>query len=431
MPLKPYRTLIAAAALTLVPSAAPAQLLPHAGGLVPNVLPTVTGTLRNTTNNLDSALNNTVTIVRDTVGRPAAVTARVFETDINGANVVRGEILAISPTNESLATAGRLDFEIARRENLETLGLSLVVLRAPDGMSVTTALAALRNADPAGSYDYNHIYNPSGERSGTSASVASPPPGRSDIRIGMIDGGIDRRNPALRQVNIESKTFAGKGSGLPSDHGTAVASLLVGRDGDFHGALDGASLYAADVYGGVATGGSADDIARALAWLAANQIPVTNISLTGPPNALLAAATAAFVKTGHVLVAAVGNDGPAAPARYPAAYPGVIGVTSVDADRTIQIDANRGPDVAFAALGVSVRAASQHGRYAKVTGTSFAAPVIAARFALLMDHPDPAAATHAFTILQGAALDLGAPGRDSVFGYGYLDTPAVSSLAQR
>jgi len=137
----------------------------------------------------------------------------------------------------------------------------------------------------------------------------------------------------------------------------------------------------------------------------------------------LAAAVAAFVKSGHVLVAAVGNDGPAAPERYPAAYAGVVGVTSVDAHRAVQIDANRGGDVAFAARGVDVRAAGLEGSYASLTGTSYAAPLVAARFALLMPRPDPAAVARAWVSLKAASIDLGAPGRDAVFGYGYLDPP--------
>ena len=427
--------LAAAAVMGLAASPAAAQLLGGRGGLLPGIAGAVPGTIGNTAGGLGNAVNDTLrstaTVVRDVVGRPLNTlrSARYVEKDVNGAAVVRGEVLCLTPTDETLATARKLDFEVARQESLPDLGLSIAVLRTPDGMSVTDALKTLRSADPAGSFDYNHIYNPSGEgTAGAAAATGGSVPGVA--RIGMIDAGLDRRHPALRDAAIETKSFAGDAS-PPTEHGTAVASLLVGQDGDFHGALRGATLYAADVFGGAPAGGSADDIARALAWLASEHVPVANISLAGPPNMLLAAATEAFIKRGHVLVAAVGNDGPAAQQRYPAAYPGVAGVTSVDRNRAIQIDANRGADVAFAARGVAVRAAALKGRYAEVTGTSFAAPVVAARFAQLVPRADTALSARAWATLERQAVDLGTPGRDPVFGYGYLDSPQAASAVAR
>jgi subtilisin family serine protease len=239
----------------------------------------------------------------------------------------------------------------------------------------------------------------------------------------MIDAGIDKHHPALTNDEIVAGNVTGSVDAPVTAHGTAVASLLVGRDRDFHGQLPGATLYAADVFGGLATGGSALDIARALDWLAQNHVAVVNASLAGPPNSLLAAAVKSFIARGHVLVAAAGNAGPAAPPAYPAAYDGVIGVTSVDAKQHLQVDANRG-DVAFAALGVSVRAATVKKGYDTFTGTSFAAPVVAAQFALMVRTPDVEAARNASKRLAKSAVRLG---EQSAFGYGYVG--AVGSIA--
>ena len=427
--------LAAAAVMGFAALPASAQLLGGRGGLLPGIVGTVPGTLHDTTgavgNTVNGTLRGTTEVARDLVGRPLKTlrSGRYIETDINDAPVVRGEVLCLAPTDEILATAHKLDFNVVRQESLPELGLSIAVLSAPDGMSVTEALKTLRSADPAGSFDYNHIYNPSGEGGGGQAADAGGSIA-GVARIGMIDAGVDRRHPALRDIAIEAKSFAGEAS-PPTEHGTAVASLLVGQDGDFHGALRGTTLYAADVFSGAPAGGSADGIARALAWLASEHVPVVNISLAGPPNLLLAAATAAFVRRGHVLVAAVGNNGPAAPQRFPAAYPGVVGVTSVDEHRAIQIDANRGADVAFAARGVGVRAAALQHDYTEVTGTSFAAPVVAARFAQLVPRADTALSMQAWATLERSAVDLGIPGRDPVFGYGYLDAATATSALAR
>ena len=434
--LRPWLAGLAVCALCA--GVANAQLLGGRGGGLPPLgagplAHGVTGTLDQTTrglgNTLDNTIGSTLRVVTDTVGRPRATT-RVFEKDPLGARVVRGEILAIAPNEQSLATARDLNFQIARQEKMSSLGLTVVVLTVPEDMSASDALAALRNADPGGSYDYDHIYDPSGASSSASSNLESGGSVPGAAKIGILDAGVDRNHPAFENSKIVAKNFGSDGDSPPTAHGTAVASLLVGDDDDFHGALRGTTLYAADVYGGQAAGGSANDIARGLAWLAANNVPVANVSLAGPPNALLAAAVAAFVKRGHVLVAAVGNDGPAAPAKYPAAYPGVIGVTSVDAERNVQLDANQGDDVVFAARGVDVRAAAPKGHYQSITGTSFAAPFVAARFALMMNKPD-ANVAQAMNALQHDAIDLGAPGRDPIFGYGFLDSPGAAALTAK
>lgn len=419
-------------------SPASAQILPlgrpglpplPAGGLLQTVPSTIDRTAQGADRTLTNTLQTTGSILRDTVGRPHGF-GNAIET-IDGVQVVRGEVLAIAPSAGDLAAARNLGFTLVRQESFAALGLTAAVLRAPDGMDTDSALAALTKADPAGHYDYNHIYNPSGGGSAAPSAAPATSGAVGVASVGMIDAGLDRDHPAFKQARIESKCFAADGSGPATAHGTAVASLLIGESDSFQGFLRGTALYAADVYCGQAAGGSAEDIVRALAWLAQNRIAVVNISLSGPPNVLLAVATATFIKSGHVLVAAVGNDGPAAPEKYPAAYPGVVGVTSVDGDDEVQLDANRGPDVAFAARGVDVRAATLHGGYATVTGTSFAAPVVTARFAQLVPAPDAIAVARAWLMLEGATHDLGAPGRDPVFGYGLLGAPGAAAESAR
>ena len=60
-----------------------------------------------------------------------------------------------------------------------------------------------------------------------------------------------------------------------------------------------------------------------------------------------------------------------------------------------------------------------------VCGTSFAAPVVAARLAELPSAPDRSAAVDAIDSLARRASDLGPSGKDLTYGYGFivLDTP--------
>jgi hypothetical protein len=160
-----------------------------------------------------------------------------------------------------------------------------------------------------------------------------------------------------------------------------VASLLVGQEGAFRGAATGARLYVADVYGGNRAAGSASAIVKALGWLAGKRPDVINISLVGPQNKVLERAIQIVRSRGIQIVAAVGNDGPAAPPQYPASYPGVIAITAVDSRGRALPEAGKANHLDFAAPGADMAAALPGQGYAKVRGTSFAAPLAAARLA--------------------------------------------------
>lgn len=338
-----------------------------------------------------------------------------------GRRHVRAQILAVDPSPGALERARRNGFRIARDSPLTGLGVRMVVLSPPPGMSAAQALEALRRADPNGSYDLNHVFDPSAGKT-SPAAVTGVMPGRAfdgrGVKIGIVDTGVARDHPALAGAAITERSFVEANADRETGHGTAVAALLVGAADGYQGVIPGARVFVADVFGSTGTGGSAEAIAQALAWLDAQNVDVINISLEGPPNRTLEAVVQALVRRGRVIIAAVGNQGPTQPVAYPAAYPGVIGVTAIDAERRIYLAANRGPQVDFAALGVSVVAASDDG-YETVSGTSFAAPLVAATAASLARTARLPEARLAQ--LSARARDLGAPGRDPVYGDGAIE----------
>jgi len=96
-------------------------------------------------------------------------------------------------------------------------------------------------------------------------------------------------------------------------------------------------------------------------------------------------------------------------------------VTAVDARRRVLAEAGRGAQVALAAPGADMVAAQAGSRaYAPVRGTSFASPLVAGLLAARLPSPDRAAASSAFNALAREAMDLGAPGRDEVYGMGLV-----------
>ena len=241
----------------------------------------------------------------------------------------------------------------------------------------------------------------------------------ADVRLGLLDGSVVREHRAFRGVRVQQQAF-GPGGARVSRHATAVASLMVGRDGEFRGAAPGASLYVADIYGPTPSGGSAEVLVRGLGWLAQTRTPVIDISLVGPPNIVLEAAIGALVTRGYLIVAAVGNDGPAAPPLYPASYPGVLAVTGVDGRKRVLPEASRAAHLDFAAPGGDMAAAGAEGGFVAVRGTSFAAPIVAGALARELKAPDPAAAQAAIAAVSRRALHRGEAGPDGLYGRGLV-----------
>jgi hypothetical protein len=305
----------------------------------------------------------------------------VLDTDDAGNPVRRDQIVAINLSPDALAKARAAGFTPLRTDTIGGLDIAATILTPPKGKPARKAIRELQTLDPAGSYALDPIYEPARAPLAPAAGGAAGGGGGSGgIAIGLIDGGVGR-HPAFDGVAIDQRGFAG--DPRPSGHGTAVASLMVGRAGAFRGAAPGTRLLVADIYGGSPANGSATAIARAMGWLAERGARVVNISLVGPANPLLAAGVKALQARGIIVVAAVGNDGPAAPPQYPASYPGVVAVTGVDAKGKPLIEAGKPLHLDFAAPGADIAGAVPGGGWERLRGTSFAAPFVAASLARL------------------------------------------------
>ena len=322
---------------------------------------------------------------------------RELEADPQGMPIVRSQILALGMNEAALTAARAQGFDVVRSDAIDGEAM-LVTLRAPARMSTRRALRRLRQADPQGVYDFDHLHLESGVALTIAEFAQSGASGGP--RVGLIDSGVDA---SVRVA--EQRAFATE-QPVAGPHGTTIAGLI-------RSAAPGARIYAADIYGGAPTGGASSALARALGWLATENVAVINVSLVGPRNRVVEAVVSRMAARGFVIVAAVGNDGPAAAPLFPASYDGVVGVTGVDARDRVLVEAGRGAQVDFAAIGVQGRA----------RGTSYAAPIVAARLAARLPAPGASAAQSAIATLRADARDLGARGRDDVYGYGLISAP--------
>lgn len=325
---------------------------------------------------------------------------------------VRGQLIAIDPGQADLEALERAGFVASADERMEGLDLRTVTFRVPAGLSVDEAQARAARLAPGLELTANHIHLQTGAAPEVQDESLALAKGRvSGKPVGLIDGGV-AEHPLIGS-RIEQRGFV-TGGAAPSGHATAVASLLIGT-GRLRGVLEDGGLLVADIYGRDPRGGNALALARALGWLVSRGSDVIAIPLAGPSNPLVARATAAAQRRGALIVAPVGNGGPAAPPSYPASYKDVIAVTGVDRRRRALIEAGRSPELDYAAPGADILAAAAGGSMRPVRGTSFAVPFVVGRLAQARQ-----AGTQPIAALNREAVDLGRPGADPVFGRGLV-----------
>jgi hypothetical protein len=300
-----------------------------------------------------------------------------------------------APARARLQAAGfRL---IAERQGTLVPGTT-ARLAPPAGLDTSVALARARALAPAARFARNDLYRTQavpceGPRCSHLWQVGwvRQAPCRAPARIGMIDTAVARDHPALAGARIRAETIRGPGRGASgSQHGTAVAALLVGApNGPLPGMLPQAELFAIDAFHRREGGDTADafDLAGALDRLMLRRVAVINLSFAGPDNPVLEASTRAAASRGVVLTAAAGNAGPKAQLAYPAAYDWVVAVTAVDQSAQPYVRAAQGPHLDFAAPGVGLPAP---GGGRALSGTSFAVPFVTAGVCRRR-HPPPGA----------------------------------------
>lgn len=333
-------------------------------------------------------------------------------------------VALLSP--EQLPALEMANVQIISSRTLSSTGLILVRVVVSDQDNAPGRAEALLRSLGATAADRNHLY---GERRGPApelepAPAPAPQQGGADngVVIGLIDTALAKSHPALARASIVQRDFVESSSPRPTAHGTAIASLLVGKERDHRGLLPDARLVAASVFHqgeNEATGATTSALVSALDWMAAEGVQVVNMSLAGPPNQVLGTMIDALSARGMIIVAAVGNDGPSAKPLYPAAFEPVVAVTAVDRRQSVYRWANQGPQVDFAAWGVATPVALPKGGYGEETGTSFAAPIVAAAIAEQMSKSGGSASA-AVQWLTTRAEDLGAKGRDNTYGHGLV-----------
>lgn len=369
---------------------------------------------------------------------------------LDEANIARDDIVVLINSRageRSLVKVLRqLGYRVTRRERLAGLGLFLFSVEPPTGVSRAQAIQEIERIDPSATAGVNHRYDIqsstdkyvvqafiSGQSEGAAGFkprdyaadlIGWPRAGcRAAAKIGVIDSPLSKNRAASSKAALIEEDFTQRlSTAAPSEptHGDLIAELLVGA-----GRVAVDKLFVAAVVDAehARPGAGVFEFVQAIDWLQSSDVRVVNVSLTGPYNKILDRAVQRAVSKGMIIVAAAGNDGPAAAPRYPAAFDGVIAVTAVDHAKKVFKHAARGAHIDLAAPGVDVFVpVGKNGRY--VSGTSIAAPFVAARIAV-----DPTVLARRTVkgvraALAADAQDIGPTGTDDIFGAGLVSAPA-------
>ncbi|GAA0510618.1 hypothetical protein Ade02nite_46030 [Paractinoplanes deccanensis] len=255
------------------------------------------------------------------------------------------------------------------------------------------------------------------------------------VVVAVIDSGVDAAHPDLAGQVLPGIDYVTGTTGTSTDphgHGTHVAGTIA--------ALTGNGIGVASVAPGVkilpirtldANGsGFMSHTASGIVWAADHGAQVINMSLGATTQVSAVTTAISYARSkGVTVVAAAGNSrASGSPASYPAADPGVIGVAATDSADRVASFSNQGGYVDVAAPGVTI--ASTHptalgSGYTYMSGTSMAAPHVAAAAALLEGYNRSLTPDQIQAALESSAVDLGAAGKDIDFGYGRIDAAAA------
>ncbi|MEA2864871.1 MAG: hypothetical protein QOC84_2827 [Bradyrhizobium sp.] len=249
----------------------------------------------------------------------------------------------------------------------------------------------------------------------------------ANVTVAVIDSGIDVKHPELANAIAGSFDAFGSKEG-PHLHGTGIAGAIAAH-ARLMGSAPSARILAIRAFG-VAPGGAQSTsfvILKALDYAAAHGAQIINMSFAGSKDALIERAIAATAAKGIVMIAAAGNAGPKSPPLYPAANAEVIAVSATDDQDKLFAASNRGGHIAISAPGVDIFLPVPDEKYQMMSGTSFSAAYVSGVAALLLERNPALKPAEVRAVLMQTARDLGAPGRDDLFGAGEADAYAAVS----
>lgn len=300
----------------------------------------------------------------------------------------------------------------------------------------------------------------------------------ANTRVAVIDSEFDTEHPDLKtkfatgfnaihgsteyhtgnvratatQINEVLNDPAG---GTHSLHGTHVSGLVaaatengIGVSGAGFNSVIVPIKIAFDFFPGQTVGTQySADAAEAIRWAADNgRVRIISMSFGGTRDYPVIRDAVAYAASKDILlVASAGNDQEnplgTGVTHYPAAYPNVLAVAATDPNSLITRFSSNGDYVDVSAPGdqilstwdTRVPGIIANGQnvpgYRFLSGTSMATPIVSGLAALIRDRRPDLTAAETEAIITSTASDVGAGGRDPIFGAGIINADAAVKAA--
>ncbi len=261
----------------------------------------------------------------------------------------------------------------------------------------TATINPLQPSDPAFTKQWQHDYI------GTRYAWAAGFKGQ-DIKVAVIDTGIDASHEDLSANTKDSKNFVAGAAGTTytkdnQTHGTHVAGIIAADDNGVGGIgiAPDATVSGYCVFP-ESEGANSSDVMRAIQAAADNKYDIVNMSLGSPQyDANYEKIVKAAYEKGVAIFASSGNDDTNG-YNFPAAYTGTISVGAINENGTRASFSNYGNTVALSFPGVEIYSTANKGytddygttwdSYGLMSGTSQASPAAAGTAAVILSARD-------------------------------------------
>ena len=364
-----------------------------------------------------------------------------------------------------------LGIDVKSGEAIESLN-TLIVDVEPSQLSVV--LNTLRNSTGIEFVEPNYLVDMAGtpddpgfSQQANLWSIQVPEtwdalPSMTEVLVAVIDTGVDVMHPDLAssiwqnagEIGTDSSGADKKSNGLDDDgngyvddwqgwnmvagdnnvsdnqgHGTHLAGIIaagVNNTTGIAGIAPNARILPVKIldHNGVGTYAQA---AEGIVYATDMGAQVINLGFGGTGSSDLLQNAVDYALAHNVLVIAAGGNSGNTTTYYPAGYPSVIAVSSVDDSAGWASFSSSGEHISLSAPGIGIYSTTPGDTYSTFSGTSMSSAQVSGVAALLAGQPQFSDVFTLRSALLGGAADLGTPGHDPFYGYGILH--AFDSLA--
>ncbi len=278
---------------------------------------------------------------------------------------------------------------------------------------------------------------------------ASPLPDVSDVKVAVLDTGIDATHPDLIG-RFAAYNHDGSSAEDIIGHGTHVAGIIAANPDNRVGiaGISTPALHIWKIFGDQPAPDGEDYVDEVFYQRALNAarnagVRVVNLSIGGGARSQTEELLfGRLMQSGAVIVAAMGNEFEEGnPVEYPGAYPGVVAVGAIDEANRRAPFSNTGKHIALSAPGVNIlstlpmRTSRARGKidtkYNAWDGTSMATPHVTAAAALIFArHPEwtPAQVADRLSATATKVPEMGGRNKTNQLGAGLLNLEDGLSL---